>query len=326
MFRTPIEHLESELKIAYGQKILSLGSCFAESIGLRLKESKFKSLVNPFGTIFNPLSLFELLEMSLERSEIIEQSILKRDGVFYNYKFHSSLNDKSKKKLFEKIEERLNRTRNALLDGNTLILTFGSAWVYQEKNLDMLVANCHKQPQGNFEKRLLNLEDIVPAFFAMKELVNRHNPDIKILLTVSPVRHTRDTLALNAVSKSVLRLACHYMSTMSDQVHYFPSYEIVLDDLRDYRFFEKDMIHPNEVAIDYVWNKFIEAHMDQDTQETLAKWSKLKTALDHKAFNPKGPSHQKFLATTLEKLKALNGQIDLDKEIRDLSVQLEKHA
>lgn len=322
MFRTEIEPQKSPLNISYQSKILTLGSCFSDSIGKRLADAKFNVEVNPFGTIFNPLSIFELMELSMERSEILDAATLKRDGYYLNYKFHSSFRAKTKDTLHKRMEEALSRVSQMIQEADFIFITLGTAWVYEQLKTLMLVANCHKTPQKEFNKKLLAAEEIVPAFFNLKEIINQLNPKVQFVLTVSPVRHTRDTLRLNSVSKAVLRSACHYMDEMASDVHYFPAYEIMMDDLRDYRFYEKDLIHPNEQAIDYIWNQFIETYLPQQDKELLEKWTKLQQALNHKAFNPKSGGHQKFLRNTLDQLKELNGKIHLDKEIAQIKKQL----
>lgn len=322
MFRTEIEPLYNPVKISYKSKILTLGSCFSDSIGQRLTEAKFQSEVNPFGTIFNPLSIFELMELSLERSEILDAAILKRDGYYLNYKFHSSFRAKTKDTLHKRMEEALTKVAQQLKEADFIFITLGTSWVYEQNKSHMLVANCHKTPQKEFSRRLLAVEEVVPAFFNLKEIISQHNPKAQFVFTVSPVRHTRDTLKLNSVSKSVLRTACHYMEDMAPDVHYFPAYEIMMDDLRDYRFYEKDLIHPNEQAIDYIWEQFIQSYLNSEDQTTLEKWNKLRMALNHKPFNPKSGGHQKFLKNTLSQLQELGKKLPLKEEIANISKQL----
>lgn len=322
MFRTEIENLHNPFSIGHQDQLMTLGSCFAEEIGQRLAANKFKTQVNPFGTIFNPLSVFELVNLAMEPTMEIEDAIIQRDELYYNYKFHSSFNSESKAGLLHKIQDRLEQTSRQLSETKALFLTFGTAWAYQAKDSDMLVANCHKQPQKKFDKYLLSVEEIVSAFMGMKESLQELNPDLQIVLTVSPVRHTKETLTLNAASKSVLRLACHYLADMADNVHYFPSYEIVQDDLRDYRFYEKDLIHPNEQAIDYIWDVFTKTFCTTNTNKTLSEWQKVSRSLSHKPFNLADEKHQRFLYQTLEKLQNLKDRLDVEEEINQIKAQL----
>ncbi|WP_305982908.1 GSCFA domain-containing protein [Roseivirga thermotolerans] len=323
MFRTEIEELKSRLKIGYSSPLLTVGSCFSDSIGQRLEAAKFEVMVNPLGTIFNPLSIFELLELALERTEVLEQATLKRDGVYLNYKFHSSFSAKTKATLHKRMDDALNKVYEQINKASVLFITLGTAWVYEQKKTRMLVTNCHKTPQKEFEKKLLSSEEIVSAFFSLKELIHQYNPTIEFVLTVSPVRHTRDTLPFNSASKSVLRLAAHYITEMADDVHYFPAYEIMMDDLRDYRFYEKDMIHPNEQAIDYIWQKFASAYIHPKDLELMEQWEKVRQNLNHRPFNPKSAGHQKFLHNTLQQLKSLSHTLSLGEEIAQIKKQIQ---
>ncbi len=326
MFRTPIEDIGSTFQITHTDKLITLGSCFAEEIGSRLLSSKFNIEANPFGTIFNPLSVFELIELSLEPSLAIEAGMIERDGMHYNLKFHSSFRNSSKEGLLEIINKKLEEVKSHLAQAKVLFITFGTAWIYETKAHEMLVANCHKLPQKQFNKRLLNVDEIVSAFFSLKEMIQPINPNLQIVLTVSPVRHTKETLTLNSASKSALRLACHYLADMSEDVHYFPSYEIMMDDLRDYRFYEKDMIHPNEQAIDYIWDVFSKAFFSKSTKQVITEWEKVRQSLNHRPFNPNNKRHQVFLNKTLTRLQSLKGRLNIEEEIKKVQSQLKKHG
>ncbi|WP_422356351.1 GSCFA domain-containing protein [Roseivirga pacifica] len=322
MFRTPIAPFNSRFKINHQNSLLAIGSCFSETIGSRLKNNKFDIAINPYGTLFNPLSIFNVLEMGLTESMLPEHTIVKQNDVFLSHSLHSSIKAESAKALQEQVH-KINASVSARLKtADVLILTLGSAWVYEMKRTDQLVANCHKVPQKQFNKRLLNIEEVVAAFFDIKEQIEAVNPKIQFAFTVSPVRHTKDTLPLNAVSKSTLRLICHYLEEMAENVSYYPSFEIMMDDLRDYRFFEKDMIHPNEQAIDYIWEHFGNAFFTKQTQTLIKKWAKLQQALSHKPFNPESASHQKFVQKTIQKLEAISGNLPVSKEIEQLKQQL----
>ncbi len=322
MFRTEIDNIHFPFSISHQDQLMTLGSCFAEEIGQKLVTNKFKTRVNPFGTIFNPLSIFELIGLAMKPTSSIEDAILERDGLYYHYKFHSSYRSETKSGLLTMIQDRLEQTRKQLTKTKVLFLTFGTAWAYQDKNSQMLVANCHKQPQKHFNKYLLGYEEILTSFMGMKESLQEINPNLQIVLTVSPVRHTKETLSLNAASKSVLKLACHYLSDMAENVNYFPSYEIMLDDLRDYRFYEKDLIHPNEQAIDYIWDVFTKTFCTGNTKKILHEWDKVSRSLSHKPFNTKDEKHQRFLHQTLEKLQTLKDRLDVEQEINQIKAQI----
>ncbi|MCE7990804.1 MAG: GSCFA domain-containing protein [Roseivirga sp.] len=302
--------------------ILSMGSCFASDIGQQLIDHKFPVTINPGGILFNPLSLFELLEMSVKDSQPAGITYLEHDGVFLNHQFHSDVNASSRPTLEEQISGVKTDVREGLKHANLVILTFGTAWVYRLKADNSLVANCHKVPQSSFNKELLTVEKIVQHFTSFKELIQELNPTVKFLLTVSPVRHIKDTIPLNSVSKSVLRLACHQIRENFAETDYFPSYELMMDDLRGYRFYKKDMIHPNEQAIDYIWQKFVATFLSDTTRTFVGDWTKIRSAMQHKPFHPASAAHQKFLKNLILKVQNLSGQADVSKELGMLKAQL----
>tara|TARA_R110000796_G_scaffold77584_2_gene173163 strand:- start:24916 stop:25896 length:981 start_codon:yes stop_codon:yes gene_type:complete len=326
MFRTELNPKTSSHKIQLSNPLISIGSCFADNIGKKLSQHKFKVEKNPFGVIFNPLSIFELIETAFNEERLSEDSYLVRDGIHFNYKVHSELHGKSQEQLELQINHKRNLLSKALRKSTTIIITLGTAWVYEEKKTQMLVANCHKMPSKQFNKKLLSSEEISSAFMLLKEQLHAENPDLKFILTVSPIRHVKDTLELNMVSKSILRLACHQISTYADDVDYFPAYELLMDDLRDYRFYEKDMLHPNQLAQEYIWGKFMDVYFDKETKAFIKSWGEIRSAMKHKAFHPESDAHQKFLQKTIEKLEQLKGMVKVDKELEKLRSQLRANS
>ncbi len=302
--------------------ILSMGSCFANDMGKRLEDHKLRVTTNPGGILFNPLSIFELMELAHKRLVPAENTFLNHEGVFLNHKFHSQVNGTTESGLRNHIEEVKEELRASLKNTSLIVLTFGTAWVYRLKADGALVANCHKVPQSHFTKELLTVGEIVKQFSLFKEMIQKHNPEVRFLLTVSPVRHIKDTIPLNSVSKSVLRLACHQIREQFEHADYFPSYELMMDDLRDYRFYKKDMIHPNEQAVDYIWKKFIATFFSKSAQSFIDEWSKLKNAMQHKPFHPASPAHQQFLKGLIVKVQNLSGKVDVSKELTALKSQL----
>lgn len=289
-----------------------MGSCFSDNIGNLLETNKLKVKVNPFGVIFNPISLVNLLEWSRGEAILGSEHFIESDGVWKHLDFHSSIFGESRKELESKLDELREEVEKWLEKTDFLLLTFGTAWVYEFVETEKIVANCHKLPSVKFRKRLLSVEEIVTAVSKLKKLLSAQT---KVILTVSPIRHLKDTVPLNSVSKSILRLACHKLAEKFVQFQYFPSYEIMLDDLRDYRFYEADMIHPSETAINYIWKEFVKAYFDSETQEFLLEWQKIKSSLSHKAFQPNSDSHQKFLKNLLGKLESLSSKINVSEEI-----------
>jgi hypothetical protein len=315
-FRTELYIAPAQPKLTLQSRVLTTGSCFAEVMGDKLASYKVAGLVNPFGTIFNPVSLFKLLNAALQPEPEFSGELLERDGLWYAYDLHSSFAAPSREILIANIGAQLLQTQAFLKNTDLLILTLGTAVGYIHKASNTLVANCHKVPQQQFEKKLISTGNITEAFAQLYQNLQGIKPNITILLTVSPVRHLKETLELNSVSKSVLRVACHELTERFAGVQYFPAYELMLDDLRDYRFYKADMLHPTEVAEDYIWQKFSEAYFDQNFLDFAAQWDKVRQSLAHHPFQPESAAHQKFLQKLLTQLQNLNQQIDCSSEIQ----------
>lgn len=322
MFRTELHIGPNDHKITLDTPILSIGSCFSNCIGERLAANKFKTLVNPFGIIFNPLSIGKLLQYAIENRMPEDQTYLENQSVFRNYDFHSDFSDISKASLKAKVEKTIHHAGNFLRSAEWLTITPGTAFVYELKENNHTVANCHKMPPALFTKKLLKVEEIIFNFSQLYERIKKINPRLKFILTVSPVRHIKDTIDLNSMSKSVLRLAWGQLAARYEEVDYFPSYEIMMDDLRDYRFYKADMLHPTEVAENYIWEKFSQRYFDQETITFLEAWQKIKNAIRHKPFHPDSQAHQQFISQTIHQLKSLSHQIDVSDEIALLKKQL----
>jgi hypothetical protein len=321
-FRTVLTPSSSNNSISLSDKVLTIGSCFSDTIGGRLKASKVHSLINPFGVIYNPYSIDKSLIYSTLPKLPQKNTYLQRDDLFLNYDFHSELCASDLNNLERTLKVITETTHSFLKNAKWLMITYGTAWVYERKDTVEIVANCHKAPQHMFTKSLLTQKKILESFEEMYKAVKATNPNIKFLLTVSPVRHIKDTLELNSVSKSVLRMACHTLTEIYPDVIYFPAYEIMVDDLRDYRFYKADMIHPSEVAEEYIWQKFKERYFDEQLTKFLNRWKEIQSALAHKPFHPSSPAHQKFVAETLKKLEELKSVVDVHQEIEALKAQI----
>ena len=321
-FRTEINISPVEQKFNLNSRVLTAGSCFAEVIGNKVASYKVQSLVNPFGTIFNPVSLFKLLAAAIGPAPEFTGELLERDGRWYAYDLHSSFTAPTRALLIARIQEQFVETRAFLKNANLLILTLGTAVGYIHKASNTLVANCHKVPQQQFQKKIISTAAIIEAFAPLYANLKAFNPDITVLFTVSPVRHLKETLELNSVSKSVLRVACHELTQQFPEVQYFPAYELMLDDLRDYRFYKADMLHPTEVAENYIWQKFSQAYFDDAFLKFAAQWDKIQQALAHKPFQPESAAHQKFLQQLLARLDELNRLTDCTPEIQSVKSKL----
>ncbi|WP_422359163.1 GSCFA domain-containing protein [Reichenbachiella sp.] len=316
-FRTEFHPRLSSFQIGFGNQLLTIGSCFSENIGLRLQQNKFEVLVNPFGTVYNPISIFKLLGAdSLDDSKFVEVG-----GQWYHLDFHSQFTGRDKKTLETLLELKLKEVSAYLTQAQTVFVTLGTAYIYEWlENLE-IVANCHKIPQKQFSKRLLSLEEMKESFERVKVNLIKVNPALQFVFTVSPVRHIKDGIVENQLSKSLLRVLCHELS-QGGQVSYFPAYEIMMDDLRDYRFYKTDMIHPSEMAEDYLWDKFQLTYMSDQTRKVLNEWGKIQAALSHRPFNPESENHQKFLKDQDKKLDVFSEYFDIEEERMLLKKQM----
>ncbi|QMU27194.1 GSCFA domain-containing protein [Adhaeribacter radiodurans] len=321
-FRTELLISPQTQRLSLQTPIFTAGSCFAEVIGTKMQQYKVPVLVNPYGTIFNPISLFTLLQASLELPPEFTGELIQRDDIWLAYDFHSSFSAPSRPELLTQIQKALTKSKNFLQNADTIVLTFGTAIGYIHRESNKLVANCHKIPQSQFTKHLLSIPDIISAFTSFYKVLQQFNPNIRIILTVSPVRHLKETLEGNSLSKSILRVVCHELKNQFAAVDYFPAYELLLDDLRDYRFYKPDMLHPTGVAEDYIWEKFKAAYFSEDFQHFTGKWDKIRQAFAHKPFQPASTSHQQFLKKILQQLEELQAQVDCQAEISTLKTQL----
>lgn len=315
------EILASEHPIAHNSKILSMGSCFAQTIGQKMKDAKFDVLINPFGTIFHPRNLADLLDHALFNDPLNEEGILEMEGLFLHYSTHSDVVGKTPQELKENYDQRLKLTKTYLEQGTHLILTLGTAWIYEHESFGR-VANCHKKSQKLFKKSLSKLEEMEMSLWSVLDNFSRVYPNLKIILTVSPVRHIKDGIPENQLSKSILRVLCANLERRLESVSYFPAYEIMMDELRDYRFYKTDRIHPTEEAENYIWEKWKSSVFSSETQSKVTEIQKVQLELAHRPFNPENTSHQKFLQNLLAKLERLNKEFDFSSEIKFISDQL----
>ena len=323
MFRTELHPSRAPFSLELQDDLLTVGSCFSDVIGQRLRDHKFQVMVNPFGTIFHPGVACQLLEMALEGKTPATDTFIQLEGRWVSSLLHSSIHAESPEALQERLQELFGAVKQQLLKAKALMLTAGTAFLYIHEASGLGVANCHKQPQKLYRKHLSSLEELHASFVSFYQKLQKANPNIRILLTVSPVRHIKDTLELNSVSKASLRLAVHQWCEQFEQLSYFPSYELLNDDLRDYRFYGRDMLHPSEEAEDYVWQKFASTFFNEQTLQFIKEWQSFRRALAHRPFNPASPAHQQFIHKTIQKLESLPYQVDVQSEIALLKSQLQ---
>lgn len=319
-FRTTFQIPEAEHKISLDTSILTLGSCFADVVGNQLKDNKLNVKVNPFGTLFNPLSIFKILSPTYTQAD--ERLFAHNPEAWVHYDFHSQFSGNTKENLSNTLVNTITKVQSSKLKAQNLILTFGTSFIYKLLQPQTYVANCHKMPKNLFEKELLSVKDICKSFAILHKELKEINPDLRIILTVSPVRHTKDGMAENQVSKSILRAACHYLTTDYQDVEYFSSYEIMMDDLRDYRFYKPDMIHPNEVAEQYIFERFSETYFDENLKDFIKIWQPIRKALNHRPFNEKSTNHQQFLRKLLGDFEGISGLVNVVEEIDEIRGKL----
>ena len=323
MFRTELHPADPGFRLELNNPVITAGSCFSEVIGSRLQSNKFPVLVNPFGTLFHPGILCRLLQMALQNQTPGPETFVQLEGQWVCYLLHSSINAPSEEALEQKIITLFKEVSSWLRKAKVVILTAGTAFLYEHEKMELGVANCHKQPQKLFRKGLSTVLDLQTSFGSFYSVLKELNASVKIILTVSPVRHLKDTLELNSVSKSILRLYTHYVCEQYNDTSYFPSYELLLDDLRDYRFYGRDLLHPSPEAEDYIWQKFTAAYLSEQALNFLREWQNIRSALQHRPFNPTSEAHQQFIRKTIQKLEQLPYQVNASDEIAQLKKQLQ---
>lgn len=288
----PIEKQSHNL-IDYGSNVLLLGSCFSDNIGKKLDYFKFQNLQNPFGILFHPKGIENLISHAIEGKIYLEKDIFFHNEQWHCFDTHSKLSNTSKENLLNDLNTIIKSTNEQIRASTHIIITLGTTWMYRFIETNSIVANCHKVPQKQFRKELMSLEEVIQSLENIINLVKKVNSEASIIFTVSPVRHLKDGFIENAQSKAHLISAIH--KVINNQLYYFPSYELMMDELRDYRFYEEDMIHPNNTAINYIWDKFIKGWISEQALKTMDEVDVIQKGLLHKPFNPESKAHQLFL-------------------------------
>lgn len=295
MFRTIVNIPESKQKIGFESDLLTMGSCFAENIGLRFSNNFFKISVNPFGVLFNPASISKNLRRLVSNDIFKENDLFEHNGIWNSFS-HSSLFSKvNKEEAIEVINQKFLSAYKLLKNLDFLILTFGTSWVYEIVENKEIVSNCHKLPSSCFNRKRLAVDEIVHDYQNLIHELITFNPKIKIIFTVSPVRHFKDGAFENNLSKSSLLLAINQLKNIFTEVDYFPAYEIQMDELRDYRFYADDMCHPSEMAVNYIWKKFSETYFNKQTQQAIKEINNYNSRLNHHLIHPLSVESQMFL-------------------------------
>lgn len=299
-FITKINIPKSKKLIDYNSKIVSLGSCFADNVGAKFDYYKFQNCVNPFGIIFNPVSIEKLIFRAVTDHEFTDKDIFFHNERWQSYEVHSDLSDENKDLLIENLNLQLAYFKMQLSNASHVFITYGTSWVYHLKSSNVVVANCHKVAQNQFDKDILTVVTIEKAIQNAIDLIKQINPNCTFVFTISPVRHIKDGFVENQRSKSHLITALHNL-----QLAYFPSFEIMMDELRDYRFYMPDMLHPNQVAIDYIWERFTDSQISETIYPLMDEVCSIQKSLSHRPFNPHSESHHKFLESLSVKIQQL---------------------
>lgn len=312
-------HFEFDIKksqrtILHQHKLLLMGSCFTENIGEKLRKHKFTVLENPNGILFNPVSVAEAIESYIDNKQITGADIFQHNETWHSWKHHSRYSGVTELECLQKINESITAAHFYLKETDQLMITLGSAWLYTltdkaaNAETGSVAANNHKAPADWFQKRLMKAEETVIVLEKMLQKLVTFNPHLQIIFTISPVRHLREGVIENNRSKAVLIQAVHQLVEKFDNLYYFPAYELVIDDLRDYRFYAEDLVHPNYQATQYVWQKFTEACMSEETRGLMKEIAEINLAYQHKPFNALTSHHHKFLASYYTKTKSLQSK------------------
>lgn len=323
-FHSEFDIKRSASPMLHTHKLLLMGSCFTENIGEKLRKHKFTTLENPNGILFNPISVAEAVRSYIENRQITEEDVFQHNETWHSWKHHSRFSGMTAGQCVKKINHSVNFAHGYLKHTDHLLITLGSAWVYTltEKAANAkpgdIAANNHKAPANWFAKRLMSASETAEVLEQMLGRLFLFNPGLQVIFTISPVRHLREGVIENNRSKAVLIQAVHQLVEKYEALYYFPAYELVIDDLRDYRFYAEDLVHPNYQATQYVWEKFTDACMNEETRSLMKEIAEINLAYQHKPFNPSTEQHKKFLSSYLVKTKILQEKhpyLDMTAEI-----------
>lgn len=309
-FRTEVNLKSSEIKIHTSDCVFSMGSCFANEMSELLKNGQIQTLCNPFGTLFNPFSIQVAVQHLHDLKRYTEEDLMVYNESYISLHHHSSFNSDFSHKTLEKINHNITLGNQFLQKSRWILITYGTSFIYEFLPKQQRVANCHQIPQKHFEKKLLTTLELKNSIQKTINLLNdMAQEEVQILFTVSPVRHTKEGMVENQLSKSQLICALHEVLPLYKNCHYLPVYEILMDDLRDYRFYKEDLIHPNLQAIQYIWEKFGEAYFSEDMKEFIQENLKIKTALEHRSKDENSKKHKAFMEKVQERIQIQQAKV-----------------
>ncbi len=304
-FSTIISIHTADSTIDYKSEVFSVGSCFAVNIAEKFSYFQFRNTVNPFGILFHPLAIESFFKNVSDKKAYNENDVFFSNERWHCFDAHSDLSNVDRKKVIDSLNDAVSSSFLEIKSASHIIITLGTAWVYRHVDSEMPVANCHKVPQKYFSKELLSATDIRRSIERINEILFLLNPEAGIIYTVSPVRHLKDGFVENQRSKANLIVGLHDAIIGQPKVSYFPSYEIMMDELRDYRFYAEDMIHPSKLAVDHIWGKFSQAWISPDASKIMDEVMTIRKALAHRPFNSESESHKSFLENLRKRIDAL---------------------
>jgi hypothetical protein len=313
--QTQVDIPSPGFSIHYTNRILFLGSCFATNIGLKLAKLKFNSVTNPFGVLYNPASIANSIDLLVNREQFVEDDLIRDNDTWFSFYHHSSFSSPDKEQCLSRINDALSAASEFLSDTDILFITLGTSWIYRYKPTNKIVSNCHRIPAKEFSREFLEISETVELLAGQFNKLKASNPSIRVILTISPIRHWKDGAIENMRSKSALALAINELEKLFSNVYYFPVYELFMDEMRDYRFYAADMLHPSDFAIEYVWEKFVETFFDKETIKQSSEIEKLVSMLNHRPMN--GESYKMFVAglkKSIAELKSKYTKIDFTPE------------
>ncbi len=306
-FFTEVHIPEYSPKIDHSKRIMFVGSCFSENIGQKMVDLKFDLDINPFGILYNPESIANSLKILLEKRIFTEKDLFTDQGLWNSFYHHSRFSDVTLENALEKINNRIEQSNDFLKTADFLFITFGTSWVYELKETGKIVSNCHKVPAAKFKRFRLGVFEITDLYRDLLQQIWEFNPGLKVIFTVSPIRHWKDGAVENQLSKSTLLLAIDRLKTgFGEKVcGYFPSYEIMMDELRDYRFYAEDMIHVGPVAVEFIFERFCKAYVSNESTTIFKALRKIRNAMQHRPVNPDSVEFRKFLSSNLAEIEKL---------------------
>jgi len=311
MWQTHVDIEKPDFSLDYHSRLMLVGSCFAENIGNKLLENRFSVDCNPCGIVYNPESVAQVLGRLIEEREMVADDLIWHEGKWVSWEHHGSFSSPERESCLEKMNSRIHRGAEQLRKADLLLITFGTSWAYRYLHSGRVVANCHRFPESDFERFRLSVPEVVGLYDRVLERLERINPGLRVLFTVSPIRHWKDGAHGNQVSKSVLLLAIDELVKHWKRAYYFPSYEIVLDELRDYRFYAEDMLHISEAAVDYIWTRFKDTFLSAEALQVMRQVEKINKGINHRPFDPESETYLAFRRKLQEELKQLGSKYPL---------------